>query len=55
MENDYGYEYKRFFSYFFPGELKEYVKASGFEVVFEDISTATNSTGWIQIIAKKNG
>ncbi len=53
-ENDYGYEYERFFSYYSLSEMKEYLKQLGFEVVFEHASTASNGRGWIQLVGKLN-
>ena len=53
-ENDYGYEYERFFSYFRMDELERYLLDAGLTV----ISTMRNSspsgkTVWLQIIGKK--
>jgi 2-polyprenyl-3-methyl-5-hydroxy-6-metoxy-1,4-benzoquinol methylase len=36
-ENDYGYEYERFFSYFTIDELRQHLKNVGLEVVYEDV------------------
>ncbi len=51
-ENDYGYEYERFFSYFSLDELKDYIKKIGLQVVYENISSS-GKTNWIQVVAKK--
>jgi SAM-dependent methyltransferase len=51
-ENDYGYDYERFFSYFTLEELKKYIQEIGLEVVYENI-TSSGKTNWIQIIAEK--
>ena len=51
-ENDYGYEYERFFSYFSLDELKDYIKKIGLQVIYENISLS-GKTNWIQVIAKK--
>lgn len=51
-ENDYGYEYERFFSYFSLDELKDYIKKIGLQVIYEKI-TSSGKTNWIQIVAKK--
>lgn len=51
-EEDYGYEYKRFFSYYTMDELKKYITDISFEVVYSDIITS-GDTNWIQIIARK--
>jgi 2-polyprenyl-3-methyl-5-hydroxy-6-metoxy-1,4-benzoquinol methylase len=52
-ENDYGYEYERFFSYFTKDELEGYLKNCGFEIFFSDVINAGQSK-WIQVIAQKN-
>lgn len=51
-ENDYGYEYERFFSFFTLDEIKKYVADAGMEIVFVD-ETEGLKVNWIQIIAKK--
>lgn len=53
-ENDYGYEYQRFFSYYSSEEIQKYFETLGFEIVHEesDGGKETPST-WIQIIARK--
>jgi len=51
-ENDYGYEYERFFSYFTIDELKSYFNDLGMEVVYEDI-VSSGRANWINLIAKK--
>mgnify|MGYP003394220504 CR=1 FL=1 len=56
VDNDYGYEYKRFFSYYTIEELKSYLEFLGLDVVFEDNnppSRTSRSSNWIQIIGKK--
>lgn len=52
-ENDYGYDYERFFSYFTLKELKKYVQEIGLRVIYENI-TSSGKTNWIQIIAEKS-
>lgn len=55
-ENDYKYEYERFFSYFTLDEIKNYFKNTGLKLVFENEeppSRATRKTNWIQVIGKK--
>ncbi len=52
-ENDYGYEYERFFSYFTQDELREYIKNLGLEFVWESV-THSGRRNWIQIIGRKN-
>jgi len=51
-ENDYGYEYERFFSYFSLDELKNYFKELNMEVVYEKIESSGRAN-WINIIGKK--
>ena len=51
-ENDYGYEYERFFSYFSLDELKDYIKKVDLQVIYENI-TSSGKTNWIQVVAKK--
>lgn len=52
VENDYGYEYERFFSYFTMDELRGYLKKLGMEVMYEH-EGKVNKTTWLQIIGKK--
>lgn len=52
-EDEYGYPYERFFSFFTLPELQEFVKKSGLKTIYSDV-TAIGSTKWIQIIAKKH-
>jgi SAM-dependent methyltransferase len=51
-ENDYGYDYQRFFSYFTLEELKGYLNTLDLEIVWEG-NRGSNATNWIQIIGKK--
>ena len=51
VENDYGDEYKRFFSYFSIPELKSYLEQAGFSVVSSDV-VDLGHTRWIQVIAQ---
>ena len=53
VENDYGYEYKRFFSYYSLDELKNYLIGSNMEIVYETV-TQSGKTRWVQVITKKN-
>lgn len=50
-ENDYGYEYERFFSYFTAGEMRKYFLDEGLEIVYETI-THSGRRNWIQIIGR---
>ncbi len=51
-ENDYGYDYQRFFSYFSLEELKRYFTDLGLEIVWEGNKTSLD-TRWLQIIGRK--
>jgi hypothetical protein len=51
-EDDYGYEYSRFFSYFTADELRAYLEGAGMRVVFEAITTA-GKTNWLVFVAQK--
>lgn len=52
-ENDYGYEYERFFSYFTLAELEQYLRDAGLEVVSKSRSpNPSGKTVWLQIIGK---
>lgn len=51
-ENDYGYEFKRFFSYFTMEELKNDLTGLNMEICYEDRLPVGNSV-WLQIIGKK--
>lgn len=53
-ENDYGYEYERFFSYFSQEELKNYFNKIGLEIIYEKIvDSGPGRSKWINIIGKK--
>ncbi|MBS3903417.1 MAG: class I SAM-dependent methyltransferase [Anaplasmataceae bacterium] len=51
-ENDYGYDYERFFSYFTPEEAAILMQNAGLEVVYQKVECSGN-TNWIQIIGHK--
>lgn len=51
-ENDYGYEYERFFSFYTLDELKQYFLDAGLEIVSEDV-VPSGKTRWISVIGKK--
>ncbi|MEQ1561249.1 MAG: class I SAM-dependent methyltransferase [Nitrospira sp.] len=53
VEDHYGYEYERFFSYFSLGELVEYFKKLNMDVVWS-VDKDTLETPWVQVIGKKN-
>ncbi len=52
-ENDYGYQYERFFSYFTLDELKKHFFDLGLSIVYEN-SELVGKTTWLQIIGKKS-
>lgn len=51
-ENDYGYEYERFFSYFSLSELEQYLKELDMEIVWQ-MNNLVGRTNWLQIVGKK--
>lgn len=51
-QNDYGYEYERFFSYFTLDELKKYFIGIGLRVCYESITPSGNAKR-VQIIGQK--
>jgi len=51
-ENDYGYEYERFFSYFTRDEILNYFKKLSLEIVYDNTLNSGRSN-WINIIGKK--
>lgn len=48
-ENDYGYDYQRFFSFFKMPEIKKHLTDSGFKIVYG----YTSRDGWIYVIGQK--
>jgi 2-polyprenyl-3-methyl-5-hydroxy-6-metoxy-1,4-benzoquinol methylase len=52
IENDYGYPYERFFSYFTQEEIKQYFKELGLQIVYFKVKPS-GKTRWIQVIGKK--
>ena len=52
QELDYGYSYERFFSYYTPHEIKEYLRQIRVPIVFETV-TQSGKTNWIQVIGQK--
>src|SRR3989344_6053984 len=48
-EQDYGYSYERFFSYFTLAEVKKYLENIGIEIIHESI-TPFGNTRWIQVM-----
>jgi cyclopropane fatty-acyl-phospholipid synthase-like methyltransferase len=52
VEQDYGYTYERFFSFYTLPEIKQYLLSLGMEVCYENVALS-GKTNWIQVIAKK--
>ncbi|MGD1003202.1 MAG: class I SAM-dependent methyltransferase [Minisyncoccia bacterium] len=50
-ENDYGYEYERFFSYFTTEEVKNIFMSEGLDIVYES-TTHSGRRNWIQVVGK---
>lgn len=51
-EDDYGYEYQRFFSYFRLEEIEKFFLEAGLDVVWENSSKSDNCE-WLQVIGCK--
>lgn len=51
-ENNYGYEYERFFSYYTLDELKDYIHHLGMELCDSGAKRSGN-TNWIHVVGKK--
>ena len=52
-EDDYGYRYDRFFSYYTATELHQHFLDAGLELV-DQFTTDSGQRSWIQIIGRKN-
>ena len=52
VEEDYGYRYERFFSFFSLEEIKNHMKESGLDIVYETV-TPSGRTNWTQVIGQK--
>lgn len=52
VEKDYGYTYRRFFSYFTPDEVKNYLRDLKMEIIYETVALHGDRR-WIEVIAKK--
>ena len=50
-ENDYGYEYERFFSYFTMKEVENIFISEGLDIVYES-TTHSGRRNWIQVIGQ---
>lgn len=51
-EEDNGYQYERFFSYFTLDEIRKYLSDASMSICYEDVAR-TGRTNWIQIVARK--
>jgi SAM-dependent methyltransferase len=51
-ENDYGYEYQRFFSYYTMDELKSYLQKLDMKIVWENVKKS-GGTDWVQVVGRK--
>jgi len=55
-DNDYGYEYERFFSYFSLEDFEGYFKNLGLKMVYKNVlppSRTARKSNWMQVIGKK--
>ena len=52
-ENDYGYEYERFFSYYRMEELEKYFTDLNLEIIYKN-SNLVGRTDWLQVIGRKS-
>ena len=52
VENDYGYEYERFFSYFTLSEIEEYIEKADLRLIWGNIANS-GKTSWINVMAQK--
>ena len=51
-ENDYGYKYERYFSYFTLPEIQKYLADAQMTICYEKVA-CTGHTNWIQVICRK--
>ena len=52
-ENDYGYDYDRFFSYYTLDEMRTHVDRLGLSLLHAEVAPAPAKGVWLQIIARK--
>ncbi len=52
VEDDYGYRYERFFSYFTLPEIRKHLSDTGMNICYENVARS-GKTDWIQVIARK--
>ncbi|MDP2641581.1 MAG: class I SAM-dependent methyltransferase [Candidatus Yanofskybacteria bacterium] len=51
-ENDYGYSYERFFSYYTVEEIESHMRTLGLTIVFSEVRPS-GKTNWVEVIGKK--
>lgn len=51
-ENDYGYEYQRFYSYYTKDEIEKYLKDSNIKIIDSSILNS-GQTKWVQVTGQK--
>ncbi|MBM2820331.1 MAG: hypothetical protein HW405_91 [Candidatus Berkelbacteria bacterium] len=51
-ENDYGYEYERFFSFYSKEEIEKYMADVKLKIIYSTI-TFSGKTNWVQVIGKR--
>jgi len=52
IEDDYGYRYERFFSYFTQDEVEDYMREASLEIVHAE-TEGSGHTKWIQVIGRR--
>lgn len=52
VENDYGYSYERFFSYYSMDELLECFEKLGLKIIYQNIKKS-GKTDWLEIVGRK--
>lgn len=52
VEEDYGYRYERFFSFFSLEEIKNHMRESGLDIVY-DTAAHSGRANWVQVIGQK--
>jgi len=52
-ENDYGYDYDRFFSYYTLDEMRAHLERLGLSLIHAEVPQAPSPGDWMQVIARK--
>ena len=52
-ENDYGYEYERFFSYYTLTEIRKYIDSIGMKILYENVALSGRRK-WIQVVCQRS-